>query len=355
MTIEEAFGSLLTVHAPRSPRPLSLAFALLLAACSSSESVFPGAGGTTGGGGGASAQGGGGSSAEGGGGAGGQGGAAAQEVHFGLHNAPDELYVQAAWLRLTLSVGDVVVRDAEYGSGVLAPIPVPIEIGASDVPEGTPVELLIERDMGSGAPILSQVARTTAVAGRALLYRVTLSDKACYGCDAPFTCNWGRCFDPHVAPEQLEDFTPAWASYSYCKPEAHGAPELELGGGVNDFIPYNDADVVDVFSGEQGGYHIFVGVRMRNLRQSSLVELRAYVPELGEDIGPLYFVSVLPDDPHVGYCRMPARIFQIDSQIPVSDLLGKTIELTGRISDSDGDAVELTKTLVLATEPVSKK
>jgi len=345
------------VRANRSPRLFPLAFALLLAACSS-ESVSPVPGGATGGDGGASAQGGGGSSAEGGGGAGGAGGqggaAAAQGVHFGLNNAPDELYVQAAWLRLTLSVGDVVVRDEEYGSGVLAPIPVPIEIGASDVPEGTPVELLIERDMGGGAPILSQVARTTAVAGRALLYRVTLSDKGCYACDAPLTCNWGRCLDPHVAPEQLEDFTPGWASHSYCKPEAHGAPEIELGGGFNDFILYNDADVVDVFAGGQGGFHIFVRVRMRNLRQSSLVELRAHVPDLGADIGPLSFVSVFLDDPHVGfgYCTMPARIFQIDTQIPVGDLLGKTIELTGKLSDPVGDARELTKTVVLATEPI---
>lgn len=337
------------MYVSRSPWPLSCAFSFLLAACSS-ESASPAAGGTTGGdgGGGSSAQGGGGA----GGGEGGQGGAAAQGVFFGLNIAPDELYVQAAWLHLTLTVGGVVVRDDLYGSGVLEPIPFPIDIGASDVPEGASVELLLERDVGGGAPILEQLARTTAVADRAVLYRVTLSGKACSPCDAGLTCNWGRCFDPYVAPEALEDFAPSWASHSYCKPEAHGAPEIVLGTGFSEFTPLNDMDVVDVYAGDQGGFHVYVALRMRNLRQSSLVQLSAHVPDLSEDIGPISFVSAFADDAHTGYCEMGARIFQIDTQIPLPNLLGKTIELKSKLSDVDGDLGEVMKTVVLSTEPI---
>jgi hypothetical protein len=158
-----------------------------------------------------------------------------------------------------------------------------------------------------------------------------------------------------VAPEDLEDFTPGWASHSYCKPEAHGAPKIVLGTGFNDFMPFNDLDVVDVYAGEQGGFHIYVALRMRNLRQSSVLELIAHVPDLNDDIGPISFVSVFPDDPHIGICGMPARIFRIDTEIPLSDLLGKTIELKAKLSDSDGDMGEVMKTLLLATEPVSDR
>jgi len=332
------------------------AAALILASCDSGSTSPGGGGGGTAGaggvaaGGGGSAGGGAGGAAQGGGGAGGDASGTEGRLVVGIHHAPGELYIYAASLHVVVRVGDAVVHDETYGTGVPEPIALPLELPFGPLPDGSDVEARLEIDPGPGLATREQAARSRVVAGRSALLRMTLSEAPCPACDPALTCNWGRCLDPYVPPEALEDFTPGWASTSWCKPAAHGAPEVELGGGWSEFTPLADLDVIDVHSGDQGGHHVYVSMRMRNLKQSSILALSGHVPATGATLGPSSAVVVFRDDPAAGHCESVGQIFQIDTQADIADLLGKTVELTAEVSDADGDAGTVTRTLVLADD-----
>lgn len=311
-----------------------------------------GSGGTAGQGGSTSDGGAGGAGGAGGGG--GEGGSSsASRVIFGLMNAPNEPFIDAASLHVVVKVDSVVVRDETIGTGVPAPIAFPQEFAVDDPADGAQVEFLVETDPGGGAPLRQQVARTTAVLGRSALLRVTLSERPCAACDPMLTCNWGRCLDPYVAPEHLEDYSPDWASYSWCKPKVAGAPTVALGTGPDAFTPLADSDIVEVWAGDQGGYHIFMGARTRFLKQTSVLTLSAQVPALGATIGPFSAVRVFPDDPVAGHCETYGVIFRIDSQqLGIGELLGQPIELTASVQDADGTTAQDTKSVTIASDVI---
>lgn len=306
------------------------------------------------GGGGAGGSGGeGGSTSDGGAGGGGGegGGSSASRVIIGLMNAPDEPFINAASLHVVMRVDGVVVRDETTGAGVPAPLAFPQEFAFAGLAGGAEVEILVEADPGGGAPLRQQVARTTAVPGRSALLRVTLSERTCGACDAALTCNWGRCLDPYVAPEHLEEYSPDWASYSWCKPKAAGAPTVALGTGPDAFTPLADQDTVEVWAGDQGGYHVFVGARTRFLKQTSTLTMSAQVPALGATIGPFSAIRVFEDDPGAGHCETHGIIFRLDSpQLAVEDLLGQPIALTAAVEDADGTTAQDTKSVVVASD-----
>lgn len=343
------------VHPPLRARHLlwpSL-LSLLLAACGSEPPRPGGAGGAGAQGGepGAGGQGGDGGQGNAGGG-GGQGGAGGQgaRVVAGLINAPNEPFIEANSLRVIMKVDDTVVRDEmTTDDGSPKPLQFPQEFSFGELPDGAQAEIVFETVVGGGPPI-QRVARTRAVAGRDVLLRVTHSATTCAACDPGLTCNWGRCLDPYVAPEQLEDYTPDWASHSWCKPQAAGAPTVTVGMGYDGLTPLEDQDVVAIWAGDQGGHHAFLGARMRYLDQSSVITLSAEVPELGATIGPFSAVRVFRDDPAAGHCETFGLVFRVDTSISIVDLLGQQMVLTAEVSDDDGATAEDTKTVRIASE-----
>jgi hypothetical protein len=251
-----------------------------------------------------------------------------------------------------ITVNNVIVHDETIGNGVPAPITFPQEF-AVDPPDGASVDALFEIDPGDGVPVSQRLARTQAVAARSVLQRVTISQKTCVPCDPALTCSWGRCLDPFVDPALLEDYSADWAGYSWCKPKTPGEPSVVLGMGNAALTPLQDQDVLDVWAGDQGGHHAFLGARTQNLKQTSILIVSAQVPALGASIGPFSAVAVFSDDPSAGYCETYGFLFRFDSQIDMGLLFGNTIELTATVQDADGTSSTDTNSVVIASDIIN--
>lgn len=175
-------------------------------------------------------------------------------------------------------------------------------------------------------------------------------------CEAPQTCSAGRCIDADVSFAQLEDYDPSWASAppDICRPAGHGAPELSLGTGQTDFAPLADGQTLQLERGPQGGHHIWIAARMKNLRQSgSRTTLTAkVVSDPSIVIAPAGYVFTFDRD-EGNYCKLWGLRFQLDSG--ASDLgttykqfLGKTLEVTVEVVDSTNARATSTKTITIA-------
>ncbi|MRG97874.1 hypothetical protein [Polyangium spumosum] len=324
-----------------------------LVACGGEPDPPPGSGGAGGMGGGAGGMGGaGGAGGMGGvGGMGGSGGMSDARVVVGVIQAPNELVWQAASVHVVVKVDGVVVRDATIGTGVPAPIVFPQEFELEGLADGALVEVSVETDFdGTGQDVHPRLASTRAKAGKTPLLRVTLSHQGCgAGCGAGLTCNWGRCLDPHLAPEVLEAYSSDWAKYSWCKPKDAGAPTLMLGQGDAMWSPLSDQDTLHVWPGDQGGHHIFAALRTRNLKQMAVVKVSGMLSDTGEVLGPVQSMRVFPDRPAQGFCEATGILFQIDTKLPMAELVGRQVHLKAEVSDADGAAVVEQKTVVIGS------
>jgi hypothetical protein len=213
-------------------------------------------------------------------------------------------------------------------------------------------------------PILTRLASSHLVAGKKLL-RLIL-DPACATvtlpgapppstCAAPLTCSGGRCVASDVNDADLEDYDPQWASAppDICRPVHHGAPEVTEGLGQLDYATLSDEQVVQLEEGPQGGHHVWIAVRMRNLRRSgSISSLTARVlddPSLV--VPPAAFVFTFDPD-EGGYCKLAGLRYQIDAG--ATDLvnaykpfLGKRIEVTLTVTDSLKESATSTRIIHL--------
>jgi len=175
-------------------------------------------------------------------------------------------------------------------------------------------------------------------------------------CAAPQTCAAGRCISEEVAFDQLETYEPTWASSppDICRPANHGAPELFLGTGQSDFAPLADGQTLLLEKGPQGGHHIWIATRMKNLRQSgSRTILSAkLVDDPASPILPAGYVFTYDRD-EGNYCKLWGLRFQLDSG--ATDLggdyrrfLGKKLEVTVEVIDSTNARATATKTIQIA-------
>lgn len=175
-------------------------------------------------------------------------------------------------------------------------------------------------------------------------------------CDAPQTCSLGRCVSEEISFDQLEDYEPTWASSppDICRPANHGPPEVVLGTGQTDFAPLTDGQMLMLERGPQGGHHIWIAVRMRNLRQSgSPTTLTAkLVDDPTSPIAPAAYVFTFDRD-EGNFCKLFGLRFQLDSG--ASDLgadykrfLGKKLEITASITDSTKTTASSSKVIQLA-------
>ena len=175
-------------------------------------------------------------------------------------------------------------------------------------------------------------------------------------CDAPQTCASGRCITEDVAFDQLESYEPGWATSppDICRPANHGAPELFLGTGQTDFASLNDGQTLQLERGPQGGHHIWIAARMKNLRQSgSRTTLTAkLVGEAASSIAPAAYVFTFDRDEGT-YCKLWGLRYQLDSG--ATDLaadykrfLGKQLEVTVEVTDSTNAKATSTKTILIA-------
>jgi hypothetical protein len=267
----------------------------------------------------------------------------------------------------TLTIG------AANGAANATPPALPKEIVLTGAP-GAKAEVVVEAltsqlgtNGGPSAPMIVRRAAARLVPDAKKLLRMQLESRCVTlsapgstlppapTCVAPQTCSAGRCIAEEVSFDQLEDYEPSWASAppDFCRPAKHGPPELFLGTGQTDFAPLNDGQTLQLERGPQGGHHIWIAARMKNLRQSgSRTTLTAkLVVDPTSPIAPAAYVFTFDRD-EGDYCKLWGLRFQLDSG--ATDLaadykrfLGKKLEVTVEVVDSTNAKATSTKTIVV--------
>ncbi len=135
-----------------------------------------------------------------------------------------------------------------------------------------------------------------------------------------------------------------------CKPVAGAVPDVALGQGQSDYLPLADLETVQVEKGPQGGYHIWMAVRMKNLlRSGSRTVLTAVSPELARTISP-YEVLFTYDPDEGGYCKLSGLRFRLDTDgVDYQPLLGKELDVTAKVTDRAGDTGQDSRRVTLST------
>jgi hypothetical protein len=248
----------------------------------------------------------------------------------------------------TIKIDGVETRES------IATMPREIELHG---PVGARVDVSVTAAPAApGGPTLGRIASSRIADGKRLL-RVNLEAR-CIGivCPSDQTCVFGRCVSPEVPPDALEDYDPAWPSAppDICRPARRGPPEVILGNGQTDYAPLADGATLQLEKGPQGGHHIWVAARMKNLRQSGSVTTitSRLVDEPGAKPVPSA-AFVFTFDPDEGaYCKIKGLRYQVDAgavdlRAEYRRFLGKRLEVTVEIADSTGAKASSTRTVQL--------
>jgi hypothetical protein len=245
-------------------------------------------------------------------------------------------------LHVVQRVNGEPTSDERLFSDGASPFRLPLELRFDDLADGDDVEVSIEAFGSTPTPLLTRTTKSGIIAGRTLLLRVDLAS-SCAGSTAPScgegqTCTGGICASENVNPALLEDYRSDWAKgkTDICKPN-DGPPVVIVGKGQGDYLPTSDYEVAQIEAGPQGGHHIWVALRMKNLRQSgSITTLTGYVKELDAEISAFSVIFTFDPD-EGGFCKLYGLRFQLDGSIDVNDVLGKTLRVNANVKDKDGD------------------
>ena len=266
-------------------------------------------------------------------------------------------------LRTTLDVVKVatkvngVAKDTEIrrdGNGV---IPFPSEVLLEGEP-GAKVEVDVT-GFQAGNELLKRRAVTVMPSEKRLL-RLTL-DGACatFGgvsvtCDAGLTCQRGRCVSADVPASALEIYDGRWPvnAPDVCRPANAGPPELILGKGQTEYGPLADNETLRLERGPQGGHHIWVAIRMKNVKQAgSRTSITAVQPATGMKATPAAFVFTFEQD-EGGYCKLYGLRYQVDAGGVLGQahkpFLGKDLDVTVEVTDIAGTTAKATKRVRIA-------
>lgn len=272
-------------------------------------------------------------------------------------------------VHLVARVGDAVQRDEVVP--VTASDPFVREIALRG-PMGAKASVVVE-GLADHVPTLTRHAES-ALVGTNQLLRVVL-EPICLApaptfvgssnvggagptltCDAASTCIGGQCQPSWVPESDLEAYSPSWASAppDFCRPKNAGAPEVIVGTGQTDYAQLNDDQIVALERGPQGGHHVWVATRMKNLRRSgSITTLSARLPDLPDLVisDAAYVFSFDRDEG--GYCKLYGLRYQLDANMDkpsevVRRFLGQRLELTVTVTDSTGASARATRMIRIA-------
>lgn len=250
------------------------------------------------------------------------------------------------------------------GDGELA---FPIEVPLEDLPDGARVDVRLAafETLGiSESPFVVRRVATAAVAGQKLLLRTHLEWECVPGfklggehlaptCPEPETCVAAECEDPYVQPDSLEAYSATWmAEFSdACRPLEAGPPELTIGEGLDTFSALTPGGDVPMHLGNQGGYHVWLALRMRNLHQvGSTTTLTVALPSTGEELCSV----TLPRDfsPATnGACDLVGiQCIVLYDATGLQDIKGQTMRLSAKVVDITGDVCFAEQEATLVTQ-----
>jgi hypothetical protein len=164
-------------------------------------------------------------------------------------------------------------------------------------------------------------------------------------CTAPATCIMGACQSSEVPAARLEAFAPGWPTNApdRCKPRGGGRPDLQIGTGQSYYVPVTPMQVLQAEAGPQGGHHIWIAARMKNLKQAgSLTRISGLQPGTNTPIPPTTLAfTYAPDEG--GYCKLSGIRYQLDNEgIDYKQFLGKPLDVTVTVTDPSGTTATAT-------------
>ena len=206
-----------------------------------------------------------------------------------------------ARLRADMRIDGAEAGRREWSVSAEEGLSFPTELPFSDLPDGTRVDVSLSAFEGLSEleePFLRRDAATSVAEGRTLLLRAHLEWECvpsfhlpggalAPSCPSPETCVAAACEDPYVPPGALEDYFPSWAvDYAdECRPEGAGEPEVEIGRGWESFEPLAPLGPVVLEKGSQGGFHVWLALRARNLhREGAVTTLEVHREDSGEEL-----------------------------------------------------------------------
>lgn len=162
-------------------------------------------------------------------------------------------------------------------------------------------------------------------------------------CPSDQTCMSGRCIDPTLIADDLEPYAADWAKNrpDVCKPKNAGAPEITAGTGQTDFVALHGGETLAPEKGPQGGHHLWIAVRQKNLKQQgSTVTLSAEQPGTGLKVPPTSFIFPF-ESADAGYCKLYGLRLQLDNaSVLVQRFLGQPLDVKIVVSDTDGQTAQ---------------
>ena len=262
-------------------------------------------------------------------------------------------FTDLAEMQVTMTVdGETLKDDRErIGSGATT---FPAEYAFNEVEEGQELSITLQGFDSTGFNVVNRHMVTTAVAGEPRLVRVHLEAECRLqpvGGNAPSgaptcnetteTCIGGVCASTNVDPSDHQPYREDWATgpgSDICKEAGAGPPEVQVGAGQSDFFAVDDYEIAQIEAGPQGGHHIWVAARLKNLTQSgSITEVGAEIPALGLSITPLKVIFTFDPD-EGGYCKIFGLRLQLD--IDGDDIMamrGQDARVVMTITDADDD------------------
>jgi hypothetical protein len=277
-------------------------------------------------------------------------------------------------LRIVIRVAGSVVSDEMIkptrGSRVGFPQPWEKTL-APTVERDARVEVEVDAIGDPAAPaLLQRRAATQFVPGRVALLRIPLESRCIVyppmprglskvpgplsgpTCTAPATCIMGTCQLPDVPADRLEAYTQNWPSNApdRCKPRGAGRPDLQVGTGQSYYLPLAKDQVLQAEAGPQGGHHIWIATRMKNLKQAgTTTKIVGVQPETGLTIPPTTLAfTYAPDEG--GYCKLYGIRYQLDNEgVDYKPFLGKPLDITVTATDATGVTASATARVQVAS------
>jgi hypothetical protein len=264
-------------------------------------------------------------------------------------------------LHIVIRVADKVVDDERIQPprGSRVGFPQPWEKTLSGEGQGAAkVEVEVEA-IGDplAKPLFTRLASSHFVPGRTELLRVPLEARCIVyppvnrgasripgplsgpTCTAPATCIMGACLPSEVPVARLETYAKNWPTNApdRCKPANAGPPDLQVGTGQSYYVPMQPAQVLQAEAGPQGGHHIWIATRMKNLKQAgSITKISGLQPGTNTPIPPTTLAfTYAPDEG--GYCKLYGIRYQLDNEgIDYKQFLGKPLDVTVTVTDAAG-------------------
>jgi hypothetical protein len=232
------------------------------------------------------------------------------------------------------------------------------------------VEVDAVGDPAAPAPLIRRLSSTRFVPGRMALLRIALESRCIVyppmqrgaskvpgplsgpTCTPPATCIMGVCQSSDVPSTRLEAYAANWPSNApdRCKRRDGGPPDLQIGTGQSYYLPIASGQTLQAEAGAQGGHHIWIATRVRNMKQmGTTTKIAGVQPETGSRIPPTTLAFAYSPD-EGGYCKLYGIRYQLDNEgIDYKQFLGKPLDLTVTVTDPSGTT--MTSTLRVQVAP----